>query len=287
MDNIIEIPIFEPDGVTYDELHAAGYNALWAGFGIAAITTFILVVSSWGIPTRKRAVHVLGILTSVATALSYLAMTTGYGNITSCRETVGHEDGFKIPELSCRIDSEMRYNEWLLTTTLLIINLALVAGLGGAQTLVSLASGYIVLWSTRVIVSQENDHHIRQRWIWVVVVILAYISLLWNILGQAFDSSKARGATVQKFYIPFGITILALWTINLGVWVGSLGSGALSADCTAITFTVVDSLLKCTSGVVLAFACRRFPDVSVELGGYWATGTSTEGRIRLGDETEN
>lgn len=231
--------------------------------------------------------HVVAILTSVATALSYLAMTTGYGDVTSCRETMGHEDNFNIPELSCTVDSEMRYHEWLLTTALLIINLSLVAGLGGAQTLVSLASGYIVLWASRVIVSQENDHHIRQRWIWVVVVILAYISLLWNILGQAFDASKARGATVQKFYIPFGITVLVLWSVNLAVWVGSLGSGALKADCTAITFTVVDTLLKCCSGLVLAFACRRFPDVSVELNGYWATGTAGEGRIRLGDETEN
>lgn len=186
------------------------------------IATIVFTALSWRVPVSKRFLHVTTTIISVVSGLSYLAMTSGYGDDVFCRErkipkhSVG-EDGLPgIPEIVCRLDSETRHYEWIITSTLLIINLGLVSGLGGAQVLVSIVSNLVLLWTGKVLVNQEDIMQNRQKWAWILIALVSYGSLLWNLGFKGFQSSKARSTTVRKGFTGLFIYAVTLWTIQLG-----------------------------------------------------------------------
>lgn len=68
------------------------------------------------------------------------------------------------------------------------------------------------------------------------------------------------------------------------VWGIVGGARKISVDAEIIIYAVVDILAKPIFGLMLLLNHRQMPDTKVEIGGYWAYGLATEGRIRIGDD---
>lgn len=76
--------------------------------------------------------------------------------------------------------------------------------------------------------------------------------------------------------------------MSYSIHIGADGGGAFNIDDTAVAFTVLDVLLKPVFGLGLLLVIQRVPAAAVEFNGYWTTGSSDEGLIRLGaDDTAN
>lgn len=178
---------------------------------------FGIIFSAWKIPVSRRITHTVAALTALATALSYLSVVTGHGYIQLCHVQA------TIPEkpdlvFACQWDNEDRALEWYVTTALLLFNLSLVSGQAGINTLVSVVSSFIVMKGIRLATSEESSEVDlrRSHWLWVVVVILAYITTLWGVLGQGTHAAKAKGARAHKLYYSLALLFAIFWTANLG-----------------------------------------------------------------------
>jgi bacteriorhodopsin len=68
------------------------------------------------------------------------------------------------------------------------------------------------------------------------------------------------------------------------IWGLAEGSRRISVDAEVIAYSVLDILTKGVFGFWLLFAYKQIAASNVEIGGYWANGASTEGRIRIGDD---
>lgn len=195
----------------------AGTIATWIGFGLSSLTLLGIIISGWKIPVSRRIIHTVAALTALTTALSYLSVVTGHGFTELCHVQA------TIPEkpelvLACQWDNEDRALEWYITTALLLFNLSLVSGQAGVNTLISVVSSFIVIKGIRLATSEESSEVDlrRSHWVWVVVVILAYITMLWGVLGQGAHAAKARGARAQKLYYSLSMIVIMFWTLNLG-----------------------------------------------------------------------
>jgi bacteriorhodopsin len=70
------------------------------------------------------------------------------------------------------------------------------------------------------------------------------------------------------------------------IWGIANGSHILSVDCEIIAYAVLDVLAKPVFGAWLLLAHTRMPEMHIDLGGFWAHGLGSEGRIRLGEDDE-
>jgi len=70
------------------------------------------------------------------------------------------------------------------------------------------------------------------------------------------------------------------------IWGFAEGSRILSVDGEIIAYAVLDVLAKPVFGTWMLITLLRLPDMTIDLGGFWTHGLSSEGRIRVGEDDE-
>ena len=60
----------------------------------------------------------------------------------------------------------------------------------------------------------------------------------------------------------------------------------MTVDAEIITYVVLDILSKVVFGFWLLTGHRKVPETHVQVGGYWAHGLTSDGRIRLATEDD-
>lgn len=70
------------------------------------------------------------------------------------------------------------------------------------------------------------------------------------------------------------------------VWGVADGARKTSVSTEILAYAVLDVLAKPVFGTILLRAHRQIPETNIDVGGYWASGLGTEGRIRIGDDEE-
>jgi bacteriorhodopsin len=86
----------------------------------------------------------------------------------------------------------LRYLNWALSTPLLLVNFALISGLPGGHLLAAIAANFVMLAAG---VLGTFAGHTRVRWVWLVIVCVAYLVMLHN--GGFHAQRAARGKDVQ------------------------------------------------------------------------------------------
>ena len=58
----------------------------------------------------------------------------------------------------------------------------------------------------------------------------------------------------------------------------------MSVDREILAYAILDILAKPVFGTWLLISHRRIPETQVDLGGWWTTGFTNEGQVRLDDD---
>ena len=87
---------------------------------------------------QKRLFHILTTLITTFAAISYFAMASGDGNTFTYVGTSGHYDYYRQLFYA-------RYIDWSLTTPLLLLDLAFLAGMNGANIFVTVVADLIMI----------------------------------------------------------------------------------------------------------------------------------------------
>lgn len=207
-------------------------------------------------------------------------MATGDGNSfaeTIVRETHKHN----IPTTVIHVFRQVfwaRYIDWSVTTPLLLLELAFLAGMNGANILVTIVSDVIMVLLGLFAAFGSTD---GQKWGYYAIACIAYFVIVYQLVITGRQAAMTKDSQTAKLFASIGGFVWILWTLYLIVW--GIGDGARkwSVDTEIIAYAVLDVLAKPVFGFWLLFAHRRN---AVALDGFWSRGLSGEGSIRIDDD---
>lgn len=173
-----------------------------------------------------------------------------------------------------------RYVDWSLTTPLLLLNLAFLAGLNGAEIIVAVVADVVMVLTGLLTALGETR---VQRWGFYIFSWIAYLVVVYQLVVRGRRNATNRGAGTARLFSSIGGFILILWTVYPIIWALGVGKFKLSVDSEIISYAVLDVFAKPVFGLwLLATHARRFTAPTNE--GFWSHGLNNEGTLRLDND---
>ncbi|KAH6692113.1 hypothetical protein BKA61DRAFT_637712 [Leptodontidium sp. MPI-SDFR-AT-0119] len=273
------LPTVVPNVPIYERVGETGSKTLWVVFVMMFISTLAFYYMAWRVPVQKRLFHVITALITTFATLSYFAMATGDGN--SFAHIVVKEVHKHTPDTVEHVFRQVfwaRYVDWALTTPLLLLDLAFLAGMNGANITVTIVADLIMVLTG---LFAAFGHTEGQKWGWYTMGCAAYLVIVYQLVVPGRRAVAAKSNSTAKLFASIGGFTLILWTLYPIVW--GIGDGARkwSVDTEIIAYAVLDVLAKPVFGFWLLFAHAK--NVS-STEGFWAHGLASEGTLRVGDD---
>jgi len=170
------------------------------------------------------------------------------------------------------------YVQWALTTPLLILNLAFLAGISGASIIVAIFSNVAMIILG---LFSAQAWRAAPKWGYFAMAVIAYLVVLYQFIIPARRAVLARDSTTTKIYASLGVYALILWTLYPILWAIGDGAGKWDVDTGVIAFAVLDILAVPVFGfwLIIQHATRN----AAAVDGFWSHGLASEGTIRIGD----
>jgi len=277
--HVAPIPTVTPNKIC-EKVHETGTKTLWVVFVLMFLSTLAFAFLAYRTPVQKRLFHVITTFITAFATLSYFAMASGSGNgfsHTVIRES--HKHG--IPETVEHVFRQVfwaRYVDWSLTTPLILLDLAFLAGLNGANILVAVVADLIMVL-TRLFAAYGVSE--GQKWGWYAMACVAYLVVIYQLAIPGRRAVLSKDNKTAKLFASIGGFTLILWTLYPIVWGISDGARQWSVDTEIIAYAVLDILAKPVFGFWLLFAHGK---AITPIEGFWSHGLSSEGALRLDDD---
>lgn len=211
---------------------------LWLGvIAFVAATGFFIFLGTQA-PQGGRIFHVITAVITGMAALSYLLMATGPGAVLL-------EGG--------RIFYYFRYIDWLVTTPLLLVDLALLALVNPARN-TGFVIGLIVLDVLMILtglLAGSLGPGVGGGF-WFVVSTIFMIAVLYLVATRLFSEASRQGGAAQQVFRTLALLTLVLWSLYPVVWLlGTEGFGAVGSTGEVLLFLILDILAKIAFGFLL------------------------------------
>jgi bacteriorhodopsin len=209
-------------------------------------------------------------------------MATGDGN--SYAEIILKETHKHTPDTIEYVYRQVfwaRYVDWSVTTPLLLLDLAFLAGMDGASIVVSIVADLIMILLGLFAAFGSTD---GQKWGYYTMACVAYLIIVYQLVVPGRKAVRAsKDNKTAKLFASIGGFTLILWTLYPIVW--GIGDGARkwSVDTEIIAYAVLDILAKPVFGFWLLLAHAN-TNASPSIEGWWSTGLGSEGAIRIDDD---
>jgi bacteriorhodopsin len=205
-------------------------------------------------------------------------MATGDGN--SYAHTVIYRKHNHTPNVTEHVYRQVfwaRYIDWVVTTPLLLLDLAFLAGLNGANITVAIVADLLMVLLGLFAAFGSSD---GQKWGYYAMSCVAFLVIVYQLAVGGRRAVSSKDSKTARLFTSIGGFTLVLWTLYPIVW--GIGDGARkwSVDSEIIAYAVLDVLAKPVFGFWLLFAHGKAAP-SVE--GFWTHGLSSEGSIRIDD----
>jgi bacteriorhodopsin len=205
---------------------------------------------------HKRRFYVVTTLVSGIATVAYLLMFLGIG-VAQVR----------IPgEMVLRI-YWMRYVDWLLTTPLLLFDLALLAG-ADRETLYRLVGLDVAMVVVGAAAAVSPVGQTIRLALWVVSSAF-FVALLYVLANQLSQQAARRSGEVAALFSTLRNLVIVLWTAYPIVWIigteGTIGLIPLGVETAA--FMVLDLSAKVGFGFILLRSRGVLDEVSASAAG--------------------
>ncbi|MFB6173881.1 MAG: bacteriorhodopsin [Halobacteriales archaeon] len=217
-----------------------GAEQLWLGLGAAIMLlgTLYFWTRGWGAEDPEaRLFHAITTLLPAVAFASYLSMFTGVG-------VVGV---WALGEI--RPVYVARYADWLFTTPLLLLALALLAD-ADRSTLVGLvgADGFMIVTG---LVGAATPV-LALRFLWWAIGTAALLYVLYTLYFGLGERAEARDDPGRSTFVVLRNLTLVLWALYPVWWaLGTQGAGLVGVFIETAGFMVLDVTAKVGFGVVL------------------------------------
>jgi bacteriorhodopsin len=218
-----------------------GSEAIWLWIGTAGMFagTLYFVARGWSVTDPKQQLfYILSIFITTIATVSYFMMATGFG-LTQV------EVGGVMLDIYWA-----RYADWMFTTPLLLLDLALLAG-ASRNTMYTLVGLDVLMIATGAIAAFTASAPIRIVWWGVSTALLLF--LLYFLVKALNDAADQQTESVRSLTTTLRNMLIVLWLAYPVVWIlgteGTLGILPLYYETAA--FMVLDLVAKVGFGFVL------------------------------------
>ncbi len=212
-------------------------TVLWIVSAIMLIAALTFTFMQRNASTESKHFYYASSFITITAATLYFAMASGSGRII---QPGGHVFLFG------------RYIDWAITTPLLLLDLALV-GLprfpGRSALLAWLMGADIYMIVTGFVAAALRSEY---RWAWFVISSVAFLVILYIIVGQLGPIARRRDPVVAQHFRTLSTMLLALWFCYPIVWaLGTEGFGVFSTFVATVLYGILDVLAKVVYGFIL------------------------------------
>lgn len=208
---------------------------LWIGTALMTIGLLVFVYMTLTAPEENRHFYYATSLVPLIAASAYFAMASGHGAVM----------------LAGRTFFFARYIDWVFTTPLLLLDLALLAlpnlrsRLGLVATMIA-ADVYMIV--TGLIAGLLNG---ADKYVWFATSTIAFLFILYS-LTRLFRNATSRGGQVGGLFRTLATLTIVLWTIYPIVWLlGTEGFGVINLATEVVIYAILDVSAKVGFGFIL------------------------------------
>jgi len=249
---------------------------------IMGISSIAFYAMAFRVPVQKRMFHILTAFITTFAFLSYFAMATGDGvNYNKIVETETHKHVPDTQEVLYREVYYARYIDWSVTTPLLLLDLALLAGLSGANILVAIVADLIMILTGLFAAYGSSS---GQKWGWYIIACVAYLAIIYQLGFNGRHAAANKDGKTKAFFAAISGFTLILWTVYPIIWGIADGGRLVGLDAEIISYAVLDVLAKPVFGFWLLFTHDSMASTSPSIEGFWAHGFGGQGSIRVGED---
>ena len=222
---------------------------LWIGTAGMFLGMLYFIATGWGVTDpRMKKFYIVTTLIAAIAFVNYLAMATGFGVVDLAPFFEGTDE---------KAVYWARYSDWILTTPLLIYDLALLAG-ADTEDIAALVGLDVMMIVTGVIATLTIvpvdalggiDGH---RVLWWGVSTGFMIVLLGFLFAGLSDKVAQLDSETRSTFNLLRILIVVLWSAYPVVWIiGSEGLGVVSLTVETAAFAALDLTAKIGFGIIL------------------------------------
>ena len=225
-----------------------GGESIWLWLGTAGMFVGMLAFISmgWGETDQRRVEHyVITIFIPAIAFTMYLSMALGFG-------VTGVQWGGETHPIYWA-----RYADWLFTTPLLLIDLALVVG-ASRNTIATLVGLDVAMIGTGVLAALTgsnapgNFDPLTARIVWWGVSTAFLVVLLYFLVGQVSQIASRRSGAASSLFGRLRNILLVLWSVYPILWiVGTEGLGLVPLFVETAGFMILDLSAKVGFGYIL------------------------------------
>ena len=127
--------------------------------------------------------------------------------------TTVHHTAKGFPDVTDTIYREVywaRYVDWSVTTPLLLLDLALLAGLAGANILVALVADVIMILTGLFAAFTVEQ---GPKWGWYAMACIAYLVVIYQLAVNGRGVVQKKDAKTATFFSAIAGFTLILWTV--------------------------------------------------------------------------
>jgi bacteriorhodopsin len=222
-------------------------EALWLAIGTVGmfLGTMYFIAKGWGVtdPKQQEYYIITIMIPGIATA-AYLSMFLGFGvtEVPLNVSTPATEGGVLTIYWA-------RYADWLFTTPLLLIDLALLAN-ADRNTIYALVllDGFMIVTGLVGALTKV----LTFRYVWWVVSTIAFVFLLYYLYSVLTERASEMDEDTQATFTTLRNLILVVWTFYPIVWiVGTEGAGVVPLYVETLAYMVLDLVAKVGFGLIL------------------------------------
>ena len=216
-------------------------EAIWLALGTAMMLlgTVYFIAKGWGVkdPKQQEYFVITTMITGIASA-AYLSMFFGFG-LTEVEVA-----GRGVLDIYWA-----RYADWLFTTPLLLLDLALLAKASRIET-----SALIILDAFMIVTGLVGalSKQMTFRYTWWFISTVAMILVLYFLYSVLTSRVQEMDDDVKGTFTTLRNLVLVLWTLYPILWiVGTEGAGVVNLYVETLGFMVLDVLAKVGFGFIL------------------------------------
>jgi bacteriorhodopsin len=141
-----------------------------------------------------------------------------------------------------------RYVDWLITTPLLLIDLAILVRASRSLTTWLIGLDVYMIGTGLIAGLTSGD----KRYVWFAVSSVAFIAIVGILAGRFLALAREGGTETSRTFTRLAALTVGLWSLYPVVWLlGTEGTGAVGLTTEVAMFAVLDLLAKIGFGVVL------------------------------------
>ena len=198
-------------------------------------------------PQGTRHFYAITFLIALIAFLSYLVMATGGG----------------LTQVGDRAFYYARYVDWVFTTPLLLLDLALLA-LARPGRNVGLIAGIIALDVFMILTGLWAGGTAGPgRYVLWFISTVAMVALLYLVVTRLFAAARTQSPGVQQVFRTLAVLTVVLWSLYPIVWLlGTEGFGAVGITFEVALFLVLDLSAKIGFGFLLLTNRQALSEIS-------------------------